>query len=152
MARGIAPSTWRRRRSRRRSVKDQPSRHDDWHLSDTAISSTLAVLQHRARASRCHPQCQRRRNGRVHVCPVCVHVPPPLPLWQHRAKGVTFAQRAPGIQMNVLAIDPNALPLNITPSSSPGTLSTSILYDCWPSIKFPFFRPTNGTIACTLPL
>ena len=45
-----------------------------------------------------------------------------------------------------------SLPLNITPSSSPGTLSTSTLYDCWRSIKFPFFHPTNGTIICTLPL
>ena len=64
---------------------------------------------------------------------------------------------APGIQMNVLfyvlvAIYHNALPPNITPSSSPGTLSTSTLYDCWQSIKFPFFRPTNGAITCTLPL
>ena len=25
-------------------------------------------------------------------------------------------------------------------------------YDCWRSIKFLFFRPTNGTITCTLPL
>ena len=40
----------------------------------------------------------------------------------------TFARRVPGapaIQMNVLAIDHNALPPNITPSSSPGTLSTT---------------------------
>ena len=41
---------------------------------------------------------------------------------------VMFARRAPsapGIQINVLAIYPNALPPNITPSSSPGTLSTT---------------------------
>ena len=36
----------------------------------------------------------------------------------------TFARRAPGIQINVPAIYPNALPPNATPSSSPGTLST----------------------------
>ena len=67
----------------------------------------------------------------------------------------TFARRvpsAPSIQMNVLAIYHNARPPNITPSSSPGTLSTSTLYDCWQSNHFPFFRPTNGTITCTLPL
>ena len=29
-------------------------------------------------------------------------------------------------------------------------MSTS--YDYWQSIKFPFFRATNGTITCTLPL
>ena len=45
-----------------------------------------------------------------------------------------------------------ALPPNSTPSSSPGTLSTSTLYDCWPSMKFPLFRQTNGTITCPLPL
>ena len=38
---------------------------------------------------------------------------------------------APSIQMNVPAICHNALAPNITPSSSPGTLSTSTLYDCW---------------------
>ena len=70
----------------------------------------------------------------------------------------TFARRVPGtpgtpsIQMNVPAIYHNALPPNITPSSSLGTLSTSTLYDCWQSNSFPFFRPTNGTITCTLPL
>ena len=67
----------------------------------------------------------------------------------------TFARRAPGapsIQMNVPAIYHNPLPPNITPSSSPGTLSTCTLYDYWRSIYFPFFRPTNGTITCTLPL
>ena len=37
---------------------------------------------------------------------------------------------APSIQMNVPATDHNALPPNITPSSSPGTLSTSTLHDC----------------------
>ena len=70
----------------------------------------------------------------------------------------TFARRAPGtpgapsIQTNVPAIYHNALPPNITPSSSPGTLSTSTLYDCWQTNNFLFFRPTNGTITCTLPL
>ena len=59
---------------------------------------------------------------------------------------------APGIQMNVPAIYHNAFPTNIPPSSSPGTLSTSTLYDCWRSIKLPLFRPTKGTIICTLPL
>ena len=34
---------------------------------------------------------------------------------------VTFARRMSGIQINVPAIYPNALPPNITPSSSPGT-------------------------------
>ena len=66
-----------------------------------------------------------------------------------------FARRTPGapsIQMNVLAIYHNAWPPNITPSSSPGTLSTSTLYDCWQPNNFPFSRPTNGTITCTLPL
>ena len=56
----------------------------------------------------------------------------------------TFARRVPGaprIQMNVPAIHHNALPANITLPSSPGTLSTSTLYDCWRSIRFPFFRP-----------
>ena len=62
------------------------------------------------------------------------------------------APGAPGIQMNAPAIYHNALPPSITPSSSPGTLSACTLYDCWQSIKFPFFRPTNGTITCTLPL
>ena len=62
------------------------------------------------------------------------------------------APGAPSMQMNVLAIYHNALPPNITPSSNPGTLSTSTLYDRWRSIKFPFSRPTNGTITCTLPL
>ena len=33
------------------------------------------------------------------------------------------APGTPGIQINIPAIYPNALPLNITPSSSPGTLS-----------------------------
>ena len=37
-------------------------------------------------------------------------------------------------------------------SSSPRTLSTSTLYDCWQSNIFPFFRPTNGTITSTLSL
>ena len=67
----------------------------------------------------------------------------------------TFARRVPGalgIQMNVLAIYHNALPPNITPSSSPGNLSTSTLYDCWRSTKSPFFHPTNGTTIYTLPL
>ena len=58
----------------------------------------------------------------------------------------------PSIQMNVPAIYHNALPPNITHSSSPGTQSTSTLYDCWQTHNFPFFRPTNGTITCTLPL
>ena len=62
------------------------------------------------------------------------------------------ARRMPGIQMNVAAIYHNASPPNITPSSSPETPSTSIWYDCWRSIKFPFFHSTNGTITCTLPL
>ena len=35
------------------------------------------------------------------------------------------------------------------PSSDPGTLSTSTLYDCWEANNFPFFPPTNGTITCT---
>ena len=67
----------------------------------------------------------------------------------------TFARRvprAPSIQRNVPAIYQNALPPNMTPSSSSGTLSISTLYDCWQSNNFPFFRPTNGTITCTLPL
>ena len=63
-----------------------------------------------------------------------------------------FALRAPSIQLNVPAIYHNALPPNITPSSGPGTLSTSTLYGCWQSNNFPFFRPINGTITCTLPL
>ena len=42
----------------------------------------------------------------------------------------TFARRVPGIQMNVPAIYHNAVSPNITPSSSPGTLSISALYDC----------------------
>ena len=67
-------------------------------------------------------------------------------------EGKRRARHVPGIQMNVPAIDHNALPPDITPSSSPGTLSTSTLYDCWRSNNFPFFRPTNGTITCTLPL
>ena len=60
----------------------------------------------------------------------------------------------PGIQMNVAAIYHNALPPNITPSCSPPTLSTSTLYDCVRSMKFPPFPnfPTNGTIKCTVPL
>ena len=40
----------------------------------------------------------------------------------------TFARRAPGapgIQINVPVVHPHALPLDITPSSSPGTLSTN---------------------------
>ena len=37
----------------------------------------------------------------------------------------TFARCAPGIRINVPVIHPNALPLNITPSSSPGTLGTN---------------------------
>ena len=72
----------------------------------------------------------------------------------HNKEGM-FARRVPGapsIQMNVPAIYHSALPPNITSSSSPGTLSTSTLYDCWQSNKFPFFRPTNGTITRTLPL
>ena len=59
---------------------------------------------------------------------------------------------APGIQVNAPAIHHNAFPPNITPSSGPGTQSTSTLYDCWQSNDFPFFCPTNGTITCTLPL
>ena len=46
----------------------------------------------------------------------------------------TFARRVPGapnIQMTVPTVYYNALPPNITRSSSPGTLSTSTLYDCW---------------------
>ena len=39
------------------------------------------------------------------------------------------------IQMNVSAIYHNALPPNITPSSSPGALSRSTLYDCWQSLS-----------------
>ena len=70
----------------------------------------------------------------------------------------TFARRVPGapgapsIQINVTAIYHNALPSNITPSSSPGALSIRTLYDRWQSNNFPFFCPTNGTITCTLPL
>ena len=66
-----------------------------------------------------------------------------------------FAQRVPGvpsIQMNVLAIIHTGLPPNITSSSSPGTLSTRTLYDYWQSNNYKFFRPTNGTITCNLPL
>ena len=77
-----------------------------------------------------------------------------LVVYMHGIEG-TFARHAPGapsIQMNVPAIYHNALPPNITPSSSPGTLNTSTLYDCWQSNNFPFFRPTSGTITCTLPL
>ena len=37
----------------------------------------------------------------------------------------TFARRAPGIQTNVPAIYPNALPPNINPSSSPGYLTSA---------------------------
>ena len=72
-----------------------------------------------------------------------------------RVQEGTFAQRTPGaqgIQMNVPAVYHNALPPNITPFSSPGTLSTSTLCDCWRSTKFPFFRPTNGMFTYTLPL
>ena len=79
--------------------------------------------------------------------------PPALTFGTETGYEGTFARRAPGepgIKMNVPAIYHNALPPN--PSSSPGTLSTSTLYDCWQSIKFPFFRPANGTIICTLPL
>ena len=47
------------------------------------------------------------------------------------------------IQMNVPAIYHNALPPNITPSSSPGTLSTSTLYDRWQSNNFQFFSPNK---------
>ena len=51
---------------------------------------------------------------------------------------------APSIQINVPAIYHNALPPNTTPSSSPGTLSTSKLYDCWQSNNFPFFPQQMG--------
>ena len=37
----------------------------------------------------------------------------------------TFARRVPGIQINVPVVHPNALPLDITPSCSLGTLSTN---------------------------
>ena len=46
----------------------------------------------------------------------------------------TFAQGTPSvpiIQMNVPATYHNALPPNITPSSSPEAQSTSTLYDFW---------------------
>ena len=81
--------------------------------------------------------------------------------WHHGVRDASlntegmFAWRAPSapnIQMNVPAIYHNALPPNITTSSSSGTPSTSKLYDCWQSNNFPFFRPTNGMIRCTLPL
>ena len=51
---------------------------------------------------------------------------------------------AASILINVPAIYPNALPQNITSSSSPGTLSTSTLYDCWRSIKSHFFAQQMG--------
>ena len=41
----------------------------------------------------------------------------------------TFARRAtstPGIQINIPAIHPNAVPLNIAPSSSPGYLTPAV--------------------------
>ena len=59
----------------------------------------------------------------------------------------TVAQRTPGapsIQINVPAIYHNALPPNITPSSSLGTPSTSTLYDCRQSNNFPFFAQQMG--------
>ena len=62
----------------------------------------------------------------------------------------TFAWRAPGvpsIQMTVSAIYHNALPPNVTPSSSPGTLSTSTLHDCWQSITSHFFTQQMGRSA-----
>ena len=58
--------------------------------------------------------------------------PFPLPqaslIWSVKRKEGTFARRvpgAPGIQINVQVVHPHALPLDITPSSSPGTLSTN---------------------------
>ena len=59
-----------------------------------------------------------------------------LPTYGKGGSECTFARRVPGapsIQMISLAIYHNALPPNITPSSSPGTLSTGTLYDCWQS-------------------
>ena len=46
-------------------------------------------------------------------------------LWQYEGM---FARRAPSIQINVPAIYPNALPPNITPSSSPFR-SHALLFD-----------------------
>ena len=60
-------------------------------------------------------------------------LPDALLWWQRSSLGTTagpwegtFARRAPGIQINVLAIYPNALPPNITPSSSPGYLTPAV--------------------------
>ena len=63
--------------------------------------------------------------------------------WSGKKEG-TFARYAPSIQMNVPAIYHNALPPDIAPSSGPGTLSTSTLYDCWQSNNFPFFTQPMG--------
>ena len=115
-------------------------------------------------------RCRNRHRGERKCCPQPLKTHAPcaprtrLPLSQGAPGRSTWAQRqlyspprvrlpgVPGIQMNVPAINHNALPPNITPSSSPGTRSTSTLYDCWQSNNSPFSRPTNGTITCTLPL
>ena len=68
-----------------------------------------------------------------------------------RSLGPTSRVRLPGRAPGACpAIYHNRLTPNITPSSSPGTLSTGTLHDCWQSNNFPFFRPTNGTTTCTL--
>ena len=78
-----------------------------------------------------------------------------------RARPVRARRSVPGIQMNVPAIYHNALPPNITPSSSPGTLSTSTWYDCWRSIStLPLWAPSwpptskskNPPLVCDGPL
>ena len=60
----------------------------------------------------------------------CATATIPFPISDHEGTFARHMPGAPSIQINVPAIYHNALPPNITPSSSPGTLSASTLYDC----------------------
>ena len=93
--------------------------------------------------------------GRVTIGQLCVKkrskkiipfkvVPRPLGTAKQVAFEGTFARCAPSIQMNVPAIYHNALPPNITPSSSPGTLSTSTLYRANPN----YLRNPKFCVGC----
>ena len=85
-----------------------------------------------SRGPQCGDESKRLHNACHAVAPKAAEpLPSRVPSAGRNQNGYiegTFARRAPsalGIETNVPVVHPNALPLNITPSSSPGTLSTS---------------------------
>ena len=98
------------------------------------LGSTLTVGCMRSHIRLCDLWCRKDLESIADAGPWVVMLPK-LDRKKHLAKNARnaifpYMHHQVHIQINVPAIHPSALPPNITPSSSPGTLSTSTLYDC----------------------